>query len=429
MQTLQLLGLNEALLHQFALATTFKKRVRKLSGLDYILMILLNASKDIMSYNTLASSFNNTPSKCVNKQALQRAMKNNNFLQFIDMVFDSILMKKIRYPDAKFKAMFSRIVIQDSTIVKLPQRLFAFYGGIKNQCAQVANSRIQFTIDILRNTFIGISIDSYSTNDAKAAKNLKPQKKDLILRDRGYFLINEIVRIIEAKAFFIYRYHPSYNYSDIQTGKVLDLYEIFKKKKYIDMHVRMGLKDGPIVRLLAMPIDENTASHRRFIMKRDRRNNPSKNRLALLSWSIYITNIDDTKVTCFEIFELYKLRWRIEIIFKALKSNLKLDSIHNVSEIQFKFIVKAKIIMIVLAIQFVYEPLLTTVKELYNKELSLLKLVRFITDNNHLLKSLIEHIKARKKGECNDLNILSLYCCYDKRKQKNHENNFISALS
>src|SRR5215204_74173 len=119
--------------------------------------------------------------------------------------------------------MFGRIVVQDSTIVKLPQRLFELYSGIKNQFKQVTNSRIQFTIDIVKNSFIGMSIDSYSINDAKAAPLLSLLANDLILRDRGYFLIREISRIIKAKAFFIYRYQPSYNYYHITTGKALDL--------------------------------------------------------------------------------------------------------------------------------------------------------------------------------------------------------------
>jgi hypothetical protein len=428
-QTLALLGMDETHINELALKTNFKKRIRKLSGFDYILMLLTNASKDMMSYNTLASSFHQNPLKSLQRQALHKTMKNETFLHFIEEVFNCMLMKKIGHKQSKFSTLFSRIVIQDSTIVKLPQRLFQLYSGIKNQFKQVTNSRIQFTIDILKNTFLGMSVDAYSINDAKAAPKLQLQKGDLILRDRGYFLISEMVRIIEAAAFFIYRHHAAYQYYDIKTGEALDLYKIFKKRKFIDMQVKLGRKNGTIVRLLAMPIDEKIAAHRRVMAKEDRRNNPSKSALALLSWSIYITNINDENVTYSEIFEFYKLRWRIEIIFKTLKSNLKLDSIHNVSDIQFKFIVMAKMMMIVLTIQFIYEPLVGVIQKLYNKVLSLLKLVRFIMDNTNILKELIEYLKKGKKKKCNEIDTLAKYCCYDKRKRMNYEEHFESVLS
>ena len=428
-QSLLQMGLNEDLLHQFALVSNFKKRVRKLSGLDFILIILQNSCKDVMSYNTLASSFSQTPSKCVNRQALHKAMKNTKFLDFIDMVFEHILLKKMGIVNIKYKSMFDRIVIQDSTIINLPSSLLASYSGIRNQHKQVANSRIQLVIDILKNKFIGFSIDPYSKTDVQAASDLKLKKKDLLLRDRGYLSIKEIIRIITSGASFIFRYHFAYNYSDINTGEVLDLYQILKKEGHIDKKVRLGSKNGPIVRLMALPIDEKTADHRKWLMKRGHGNNPSKKRLALLSWSIYITNIHDNEVTYSDIFELYKLRWRIEIIFKALKSNLKLDSIHNVSEIQLQFIIKAKIIMLILTMQFVYQPLVNRIKKLFNKELSLLKLVRYIIDNDYILSQLIKEIEKGKRMAREELKLLAYYCCYDKRKRNNHERQLIKALS
>lgn len=65
-----------------------------------------------------------------------------------------------------------------------------------------------------------------------------------------------------------------------------------------------------------------------------------------------------------EIFERYKLRWRIEILFKAMKGHLYLDPIHNLSNNQFKFIILAKLLWIVLILQFAYEMLITQIKNI-----------------------------------------------------------------
>jgi IS4 transposase len=52
--------------------------------------------------------------------------------------------------------------------------------------------------------------------------------------------------------------------------------------------------------------------------------------LELLGWSIYITTITKEIADSTKIYKLYRLRWRIEIIFKAWKGNMNFNKIHNV---------------------------------------------------------------------------------------------------
>ena len=130
-----------------------------------------------------------------------------------------------------WKRKYKRIIIQDSTIINLPQRLFSIFSGISNGHVQVANARIQIALDILANIFIHFSLDSYSTNDIKAANQLPIQQGDLIIRDRGYFSIAEIKRIIKEAAHFIYRYKHGINYCDVNTGVPINLLKKLSKKK------------------------------------------------------------------------------------------------------------------------------------------------------------------------------------------------------
>lgn len=50
----------------------------------------------------------------------------------------------------------------------------------------------------------------------------------------------------------------------------------------------------------------------------------SKNQ-KLLGWSLFITNIPETKIKAKNIELLYKLRWQIELLFKLYKSHFRLD--------------------------------------------------------------------------------------------------------
>ena len=269
---------------------------------------------------------------------------------------------------------------------------------MSNGLVQVANARIQLALNILSNDVVHFTLNSYSTNDIKVAAQLLIQEGDLILRDRGYFSIVEIIRTIKSKASFIYRYKHGINYCDTETGEPINLLKKLSKTKITDIKVKLSGINGPTVRLIAMPIKNELANIRRAKLKKESSHTPKEDVLALLSWSIFITSIEDENINYTELFELYKLRWRIEILFKTMKSHLNLDHIHNVSENQLKFIVLAKLLLIVLILQFVYELLLKPIKKLYDKDLSLLKLTRFIMDNKNVLSDLIAITKKKDKG-------------------------------
>lgn len=418
------LGFDACYFNQIALTTNFKKRVRTLTCFDFVFALIINASSTVISYNTLASSIAEDICKLVTKQALQKAMIKDEFMNCLEAIYKDVLLSKLKLNGNKLKGKYKRIIIQDSTIVQLPQRLFSIFSGVRNGFVQVANARIQIALDILCNHFIHFSMDSYSTNDIKAANQLSIQQGDLLIRDRGYFSIAEIKRVIKALAHFIYRYKHGINYCNVNTGEPIDLLKKLKKTKTTDIMVKLGDINGPVVRLIAMPVKTELANMRRAKLKEQSKLHPKEEVLALLSWSIFITSIEDEKINYQEIFELYKLRWRIEILFKAMKSHLNLDHIHNVSKNQLKFIVLAKLLWAVLILQFVYELLISPIKKYYHKDLSLLKLIRFITDNKMVLRDLMTLICKRKIGDCQTLKILAKYCTYDKRKRNNFAHQF-----
>lgn len=416
------LGFNESLINSIAIATGFIKRFKKLNGLDYLTMLLGNVAKEVVSYNTMAGTFSDNLDKCVVKQALHKAMSKPAFLVFIDRIFNELLQSKLGIASPKLKSKFKRILIEDSTIIKLPQRLFEHFSGVRNQITQVANARVQLAIDLRSNIFSLFSIDSYSVNDHAAAHCLPVNKGDLIIRDRGYCSLSEIKRMLECGADFIYRYYHSFKYYDIITAKVMDVYELVKGKNKVKVKVRIGGADGPIVTLLAQRVNEELANKRRCQLKKSASNHPSKEVLQLLSWSIFFTSIELEETTFEEIFALYRLRWRIEIIFKAMKSHLYLDKIHNVPKHQFKFILLGKMILLIIITQFIYAKINTKIFKLLGKTISLLKLVRYIKDNMNRIGELLEIIKRKIFIVCDSIKILSKYCSYDPRNgRKNYE--------
>ena len=57
---------------------------------------------------------------------------------------------------------------------------------------------------------------------------------------------------------------------------------------------------------------------------RDQRKVPSPQRLALMNWSLFVTNVSAEVWAAPLVARIYRLRWRIELIFKSWKSHLRL---------------------------------------------------------------------------------------------------------
>jgi hypothetical protein len=80
-----------------------------------------------MSYNNFAAFLDSSQVAFVSKQALQKSMVKKRFLFFILIVFKELLVKKIKNDSSQVLlkcTRFKRIIVQDSTIIKLPNRLF-----------------------------------------------------------------------------------------------------------------------------------------------------------------------------------------------------------------------------------------------------------------------------------------------------------------
>ena len=95
---------------------------------------------------------------------------------------------------------YKRILIQDSTVIRLPLKLFGVFSGVKNAAGSVCNARIQGIYDLIAGEFVYFSIDPYSKNDTVASIDIPVRKGDLVLRDRGYFNLTAVKKIIEAGA-------------------------------------------------------------------------------------------------------------------------------------------------------------------------------------------------------------------------------------
>lgn len=115
--------------------------------------------------------------------------------------------------------------------------------------------------------------------------------------------------------------------SEYQKGEKIDLLKLFKGKTKVDIDVQVGSKKRLSMRLVAkklpIPIAIGTQAKARIeAAKKDRhsKSNHSKEYYKLLvpiaiGREIYLTNVEEDKLSVEQIAKLYSLRWYIEILF------------------------------------------------------------------------------------------------------------------
>ena len=160
---------------------------------------------------------------------------------------------------------FGRVLLQDSSVVQLPQRFQAEFGGVGNQHGRSCQARLQVVYDLLTERFVSFAITPYRVNDLKAAPALLAELRpaDLVLRDMGYFVLATLQAIAAAKAFFLSRLPPGVGVFDPATGQPLPLLAALRRAGQADWPVRLGQQERLPARLIALPVPPAVAAERR----------------------------------------------------------------------------------------------------------------------------------------------------------------------
>jgi len=377
---------------------------------------------DIPKLIHLLCELTNNSSPSFRDIALQYSMKYGRhiskvaFFNFMENYLEKILIRIIFWflyesNNRENIEPFGRILIQDSTVIKFPDSAPDKYLGLNKR----KGCKIQTHYDILRNKYIDMEITPFNVNEQKYSYEIKNilRENDLIIRDLGYFNSEVMRYIIDANAYFISKIQTKTAFYD-KNGKKFNLLEKLRKEQEIDMKVYATNNKIP-VRIVARKVSEEIANRRRQKKKADRKSNPDKRSLAILGWDILITNIFDSSIDMDTLFNLYRLRWKIEIIFKTWKSYLNITSFHQrISGKQVILYSLCRLINILLLDKIIISPLFNKAKKLnFQDRISYQSLVRNLSKNfvNIIYAPSIKELwKIIKK--------IIKYSLYEKRKGK-----------
>jgi hypothetical protein len=220
----------------------------------------------------------------------------------------------------------------------------------------LATLKIQWIADLKNSAVVRVSLSGFTRNDQAAAADILAVARpgDLVLRDLGYFTVAALTQLASQSIAFLTRYHQGIPLYAPTTGQPLDLEAELKTRPSLDRAVLLG-PARTSVRLVALPVPEEVANLRRHRAKADARRRgracASAQTLRLMSWTFFLTNVPAAQWPAKALAAVYRLRWRIEIIFKTWKSHLGLRRLNCRTAVLLELSVLTKLLFCALVCQ------------------------------------------------------------------------------
>lgn len=369
------------------------------------------------SYLQWAACISASTGKQVSRQALHRRMGGSWLALVKKILSESISKAAARGVDGRPFQGFGRVLLQDSTAISLPAVMKRRFKGNVSGGKQKAVAKVNVVMDLLGGTCPVLKLVPFARNEQALAGSILQvaRKGDLVIRDLGYFVLPVLARMQKKGVYFLSRLKSQVHLYEPGSGKKIDLAKLLKKKGQADMDVLCGKKGQLKVRLVAVKLGAKQAAERRRKARadRDRRLNHGKEYYALLGYAIFITTVGRDIWCGKQVADAYRVRWNIEILFKAWKGNLGMERMVPADTVHKERIESFLYLMLLYIAWFhvlVYMPLQYEAHR-QGRQLSMLKLTSYIL--TALANWLTEPL-----GYTEGKRILTL-CCYDKRKRTN----------
>lgn len=395
--------------------TRFLKRLRKIEPLLFIRALAVACFEAAPSLRLIALALSLLSSQSITKQAVAKRIDRACIHFLRDAVF--ALIQKLSTFHCLHRAevfrSFSRVLLQDSTQIRLEDRHAQRFPGATNHKRQDgAALKIQAVYDLLGETFHYFDISGFTRTDQSASPDILEVARsgDLVLRDLGYFATVVFQKMLDRGIHFLSRMRSDVSVIDPKTLKRIDLGEQLRRCPRFDRTILLGAEQKVKVRLVALPVPEQIANERRRKAKtrRDTRYKLSKRHLELLGWNILVTSVDSDTWSTETVHDVYGVRWRIEIIFKSWKSHFNLTKTPAGSTIQVEAMIWGKLFAICL-----FQKFFGCLGLYAAKRISLLKSAQFfpwllvlslrgLTTPGPSIEVIGENLKLEKRKKCKD---------------------------
>lgn len=222
--------------------------------------------------------------------------------------------------------LFSNVYIYDTSSWQLPengnlQQIYPSTGGN----ASLAAIKVAAQLNFNEHNFPDVKLFAQKARDKITMFDLDIEPQSLQLFDLGFFSVKALKEIAAKKAFYIFRFRygtvlcrkdKRLGLEDlaVEVGDVLDLDLTATNEK---LPVRLTVEKLP-----CDAFDKRLAHLTTQAQKHNRK--VSADQIEWARYNMFLTNVTRDLVAGEGISVLYTLRWQIEIVFKVLKSLLRL---------------------------------------------------------------------------------------------------------
>lgn len=373
----------------------------------------------------------------ITRQALfQRLPTGSEMLKEVYMrTLSEMTEKNMKLEAIEVLKQFKDIKITDGTTISLPDKLQGLYKGLGGTNAAAA-IKIQATYSVLKHEFIGLDDFSATKNDTTYNKTTLDTLRagELSIKDLGYYDGDYFEAVDRKQAYFLSRIKTNCVLYEMMAGtyEIIDIVKILKKSESkIDKRYFIKQSSGEMygIRLTGLKLPEKVSVERKRKAYKNAKNAErqlSEKEIQMLDWFLVITNVHEDMLTTETIGELYRLRWQIELQFKALKSSIDFDNFGNAGEHYFKCLFYGKLIMILLTMRLF--SICRAIK--FNENGRLISIQKFIRNFRNNLKPLtiamVKPIKSNLTKLEQKILKVAERSFFDVRKRKTTEEKLMS---
>lgn len=289
-----------------------------------------------------------------------------------------------------------------------------YNGKQQKQCARVT---VSTCYDLLNHYTLDTIVEKYDYSETEMARRhyetinkeqLLGNFKSIRIMDRGYRNLSNIYNYVKNDDKFLIRIAASVYEKENQSMKSNDeiieiKYEYNRAKyyKHTDPELYEYLKSGNTIKVRCVKIELDTGEIETLL-----------------------TNLVKNKFTTNEIKELYNLRWQIEINYRHLKNDLKIENITSSKEILIKQDIYSQVLVSNMLQAFINDNDKNIKQEKYKNKMKTNTNMSVGIFKNTLIYILLED-NAKKRSEMMDNFCLAIekYIVPIKPGRKNQRNN------
>ena len=307
--------LSENRITKLAEATGFLTRHRKILPYPLVISLLtaLGKNSNAETLQDLCRKFNEMTGLNVSRHAWREQVIKPEFVTLLIWLFKRSLVKMTKKalsfaPESPF-ARFEHIWLHDGSSQAVVNRLAEILPGRFNTVSPAA-IEMHATMDLLNDNLVRLDLteDTHSERDCLPALQ-HDLSNTLMLKDAGYFELENFIAVGDRGGSFVCRAPQSINpvvhkaiRSDgknchrFEQQKLKDIVSHFPKDGCMDLDVEWPQARGWIFRLVVTWHGKKK------------------------KWVFIVTNLCRGSFSMNDVFQVYRLRWQIELFFKEIKS-------------------------------------------------------------------------------------------------------------